>query len=312
VTRALEPAVYFTPEILRSHQGTIDFLNKIDGTGLHVILDDYESVKDLVGISEIKKAPTRGIFVIISQIPIKLDFDFVTYEFPSYSPDELRKIAPGVTDDAIREARGDLRYILRSIEFKGDSQDLFQDAKEFILSIVSTNTDVNPIKYLGHAVQEPGNVASILHENYPDSDADMAKIMEYFSEADILETRIYDGEWGLYPYYNMYGCILPALEIDHSLKEPLRPGSTWTKHQNMCMRNRRIATIARRMPGIRLTVVDMLVLRDYGEHGNIDILKEYNIEPSDIDVMNHLSPLRRIKPKIVAGIKKALAGSIGK
>lgn len=308
VTQALQPAVHFTPEILRSHQGTIDFLNKIDGTELHVILDDYECVKELVGMSEIKKPPTSGIFAIISQVPIKLDFDFVTYEFPLYSPDEMRKMAPGVTDDAIRKARGDLRYILRSLEFKGDAQDLFQDAKEFILGIVSTKTNTNPIKFLGHAVQEPGNVASILHENYPDSKADMAKMMEYFSEADILETRVYDGEWGLYAYYNMYGCILPAIEIAHTLKEPLRPGSTWTKHQNMCMRTRRIAAISRRRPGDRLTIADLLVLRDYAENGNIDILKEYSIEPSDIDVMNHLSPLRRVKPKVVAGIKKALAG----
>jgi hypothetical protein len=49
-----------------------------------------------------------------------------------------------------------------------------------------------------------------------------------------------------------------------------------------------------------------MTLRDYAEAGNADILREYNLQPQDIDVLNHLSPLRKIKPKVVAMLKKQL------
>lgn len=308
VNNALRPAVHITPEILRSHQGTIDFLNKIHGTSLNVILDEYECVKELAGMSEIKKIPTNGLFVVISQIPVKFNFEIVTWEFPVYTPEEMRKIAPGVTDAIIKEARGDVRFILRSLEFNGDIPDLFQDTKEFITNLVSKKSTFNPVQLLGHSVQEPGNVASILHENYVDSDnIKYDKIMEHFSLADIFETRVYNGEWNLFAYYSLFGCVLPAVEIGHSLEKPIRPGSTWTKHQNMCMRAKRIAAMSRRVPNVKLSNNELLLLRDYAEQGNIDILKEYSITPSDLDVMNHLSPLRKVKPKVLSTLKKSLS-----
>jgi hypothetical protein len=49
-----------------------------------------------------------------------------------------------------------------------------------------------------------------------------------------------------------------------------------------------------------------MTLRDYAEAGNADILREYNLQPQDIYVLNHMSPLRNIKPKVMAMLKKQL------
>jgi hypothetical protein len=145
-----------------------------------------------------------------------------------------------------------------------------------------------------------------LHENYVDGKGNLADISEMFSVADIIETEVYNGSWEYLHYFNFWGCVLPSVELKHSLGTKLRPGSTWTKYQNMCMREKRLETLSKRTLGKRLVFDEMLVLREYAEQENDEILREYNLEPQDIDVLNHLSPLRKIKAKTVASLKKCL------
>ena len=53
VHNAIDPCVELTAEILSSKRSTLAFLERIQGTNIPVILDEYESVQDLVGIREI-------------------------------------------------------------------------------------------------------------------------------------------------------------------------------------------------------------------------------------------------------------------
>lgn len=307
VYHSLVPHVELTAEILRSKQGTLDFLEKIRGSNVHVILDEYECIHDLIGIGEITEPPTRGTFCVISQIPVKMNVNLFVYEFPVPGPEEIKRIVPGVRDGIAQKCRGDLRIAIQSLTFQGDDQDDFQSPRDFVQTLVSSETTVNPVHFLEYHVQEPGNMTSILHENYIDSKScrfDVAA--DYFSASDFFEKRIYDGDWNAFSYYTLYGCILPALEIGHSLQVPLRPGSIWTKYQNACMRSKRIASMSSRVPGKRLSMDELLLLRDYAEKGNVEILKEYKFVPSDMDVINHLSPLRKIKAKNLALLKKSL------
>ncbi len=307
VTRALQPHVELTAEILRSRQTTVDFLSKIEGTETHVILDEYECVQDLIGLNEITKPPTNGIFCVVSQVPVKFSFEIVTWEFPVPTAETIRRIVPDATDQVIAMAKGDLRFVIRSLNFAGDAPDDFQGPREFVTDLVSVYSRSNPVDYIGQAVQEPGNVASILHENYVDSKTcDHALTADFFSSADLFETKVYAGDWELFPYYNVFGTILPAATIGHTLRPPLRPGSTWTKYQNMCMRTKRISLMASRTPGKTLTLDELLVLREYAEHGIYEPLRDYQFQKQDIDVLNHLSPLRKMKARTVAVIKKAL------
>ena len=72
------------------------------------------------------------------------------------------------------------------------------------------------------------------------------------------------------------------------------------------MRYKKVQTMARRRPGRQLSLDEILILRDYAENENVEILQEYHLIPQDMDVMNHLSPLRKIKPKVISNIKKCL------
>jgi hypothetical protein len=306
--KAFQPHVELTAEILRSRQSTIEFLLKIEGTSTHVILDEYETISDLVGLGDITKPPTNGTFCVISQVPVKFQFEIETYDFHVPDPETIRRIAPGITDENLIRSRGDLRFAIRSLNFKGDAQDDFMGPRDFLTSLVSVHTTTRPVDHLCDQIQEPGNISSILHENYVDAkNCDYAKTASILSEADMIETRVYAGDWSLYSCYTIFGCIMPASEIGHTLKPPLRPGSTWTKYQNECMRAKRIQAMARRLPGKRLSLDELHLLRDYAERGDVGPLKEYGLVPQDIDTLNHLSPLKKMKAKNLAGLKKSLA-----
>ena len=309
VRKALMPCIELTPDILKSKQDTIDFLNKIHGTEIPVIIDEYECISDLVGLREITKPPTNGLFVVISQVPVKFDFELVTYDFPVLDSNSIKKLFPDADDNIISTCGGDLRKVRHSLSFKSDVWDEFQGPREFLVSLVSRNSDVRPVKYCGQPIQEPGNVASILHENYVDSKGDLANIADQLSVADVIETRVYDGAWDLLPYFNLWGCVLPAVEINHTLSSNLRPGSTWTKYQNSCMRAKKINDATTRVPHRTLCIDSLLLIRSQVEQGDFTNFHEYELKAADLDVMNHLSPLHKIKPKVLASLKKQCAAT---
>jgi hypothetical protein len=311
VHRTLGPThIELTSEILKSKHDTTEFLEKIRTSDLPVILDDYECVQDLVGLRELTGPPTRGLFVVTSQVLPKFDFEFQVFDFPVPTFEEIKVMVPAATDEAIRRARGDVRQVEQSTHFSSDWRDQFQGPRDFVTSLVSTSSNANPAHFVGEPIQEPGNIASILQQNYVDvpkcKPETLASVADYFSQADIIEDRVYAGDWDLLPLFNLYGCILPAVKIGHTLKEPLKPGATWTKYQNMCMRTKKIQAMATRVPGKRLDLDHLLLLRDYAEAGDVATLREYGLLPQDLDVLNHLSPFRKIKAKTLAGLKKSL------
>lgn len=309
--KALGPKlVELTSEILRSRQDTNEFLDKIRGSEISILLDEYETLSDLVGLRDITEIPTNGQFIVTSQIVPKFDFEIAIHEFPVKTFAQIKELCPEATDENIKISNGDLRWVFRSLEFTSDSMDEFNSPREFVTELVSLYSKVNPVKFIGHPVCEPGNMASILNANYvdgPKNKMDLAEIAEYFSQADVIEDKVFSGSWDLLPYFNLFGCILPAISIGHTLKPPLKPGSSWTKYQNMCMRNKKIKTMSHRVPRLDLDLDALMLLRDMAEGGNCEILKEYGIQPQDVDVMSHLSPIRKLKPKALSTIKKWLS-----
>ena len=309
--KALGPnLVELTSEILRCRADTAEFLEKIRGTQIPILLDEYETLVDLVGLRDLKEVPTLGQFIVTSQIVPKFDFEIEVLEFPTKTFEEIKTLCPGATDENIRASKGDLRWVFMSLEFSSDQRDDFNSPREFVTDLVSVWSKTNPANFIGTPVCEPGNMASILNANYvdgPKNKLDFALIADYFSQADVIEDAVFSGSWDLLPYFNLFGCILPAVAIGHTLKPPLKPGSTWTKYQNICMRNKKIKAMSHRVPRLDLDLDALLLLRDRAEAGDYEILREYGIQPQDVDVMSHLSPLRKLKPKALSTIKKWLS-----
>lgn len=303
----LEPCVELTADVLRSKQDTVNFLERIRGTNIPVILDEYEVVQDLIGLREIKGPPTKGIFVVVSQIPVKFDFEIATYNFPVPTPAKIKALFPEASDTAIQKSRGDLRYVIQSLTLESDGKDEFTSTRDFLERLVSKTSKVRPVDAMCRSIHEPGNVLAILHENHIDSKTcDHALVLDTLSQACIFETKLYEGHWDLYDYYGVMGCFMPAHQIGHTLKVPLRPGSVWTKHQSACARAKKLEALAKRVPGERLTIEHMHLLFLYAEHENLEMLREHNLKPQDIDALNHINPFRKIKAKTLSYIKNGL------
>jgi len=311
VHKHMDPCIEITSDTLRSKQDTINLLEKIRGTDIPVIIDEYEAVSDLAGIRELSGPPTNGILIIISQVPLRLDFDIPVWQFPIKNEEEIMALFPGADPEVVRESKGDLRRVKQSLIFQSDDWDEFQSPKEFIKSLVSVGYDEPPSLYIGHIMPEPGNIVSILQENYVNNakaDLDLlVRISDSFSSADIFDRKMYEGSWDLMVYHTMFGCVIPAIELNHSLGPDLRPGSLWTKYQNTCMRIKRLRTLSRRPKnGQSLSRSALSMLRTYIQEGNFEIISEYDIQVQDVDTFNYLSPLAKIKPKVLSSLKKWL------
>jgi hypothetical protein len=311
VHAALGPCIEITHDILKSKQDTLDLLNKIHGTKISVILDEYECVIGLVGLKEITKIPTDGQFIVISQIPVKFDFEIVTYNFPVPSREDMKRIVPMATDSMIDLADGDIRWVIQSLTFKSDFKDDFHGPKDFVTSLVSKTSNVEPTHFIGHPLAEPGNMASILNANYLDSsNVNYEIVSEIFSQADIIEDVVYSGDWDLLPYFNLWGCILPAKEIGHTLGTNLKPGSSWTKYQNMCMRRKKIKAMYERVPRLNQDMDGILLIMKYIEKDEpraLELMKEYGFQREDIDLLNHMTPFQKLKAKTVSNLKKCVS-----
>ena len=311
VHAALDPCIELTADTLRSKQETLGFLERIHGTHTPVILDEYETVQDLVGIREIKGPPTHGLFVVVSQIPVKFDFEIVTYHFPVPTPEKIASLFPDADNAVIRACRGDLRYVMQSLTLESDAKDEFIGTRDLMERLVSKTSTVRPFDVSDRSIHEPGNVLAILHENYIDSKtADHARIVDTLSEACIFETKLYEGRWDLYDVYGFMGCFIPATQIGHTLKVPLRPGSVWTKHQSSCARGKKLEALSKRVSGKRLSMEEMHLLFLYAENEDVDVLREYGLLPQDLDTLNHINPFRKFKAKTLMNLKNDLRVSM--
>jgi len=70
------------------------------------------------------------------------------------------------------------------------------------------------------------------------------------------------------------------------------------------MRKKKIQKISEKVAFIKTDIDSLLLLRKYAEKGQYNLLSEYKIEAKDVDVLNHLSPLVKLKPKEIQEIKK--------
>jgi hypothetical protein len=270
--------------------------------GLPVIIDDYESVCDTIGLKEID---VLDRVIIIGNLPIKKLDGFYIWEFPTKTYDELMEIASiyNVTDaDVVRKSGGDIRRIISDI---GDDKDVFWTPKDFVRSMICKGGSRNPRDYIGKMIEEHGHVMDMIFDNYIDSKADPNDILECLSRAAVYDDVIYAGNWNLLPYFSIEACIYPSYYINHTIHGDIRPGSMWTKFSNMCMRRKKLKDLSTRIPRHHLDVDSIILLRDYFEKGKgYHLIKEYKLRKSDFDVMNHLYIKRKLKPSIISALKK--------
>ena len=291
-------------------------LDRLENSIAHIVVDDIELDREF--LEKIKNGYrfSKGALIIITQNISKLDFcNCLHFEHPDIGlmvkiglKNRPKETITRLTSLA-RVARGNLRTFLYSIDFL-ESHDLFKSPKDFVSDLLCPSLE-NPRNYIGTIISEHGYIWGVIHDNYIDvPDIDMVRVSECMSMAELLDSQIYNGNWGLLHAFCTVSTIIPAIEVNHGLvKEKLRPGSAWTKFGNHKMRYNKLVDIRNRTPchidSDSLAVV-MFKCKKNPENA-VDIFKSYGLKASDVDFINHLALKDKLSSKEIQILKKRLA-----
>lgn len=251
--------IWLTEETLRAKQVTLEFLGRVRSSDRPVIIDDFETVSDLVGLRELTGRPSRGRLFITARSPVKLSFPVFNVEFPVPTREKLFKIVSKIKPEAdplkihdlAERAQGSVRFVLQGLEFDSDAHDNFQEPKRDLeVLLVKGAKGGRPCLETLH---EHGYSWAVVQENYPDAPhltlTDIADIADMMSRAALIDDCIYrKQQWELLPYFAVDAVFAPSMKIKKTLKK-LRPGSMWTKYQNECMKRKKLESILAKIGG---------------------------------------------------------------
>ena len=301
-------------DTLRSKQSTITFIDRASFTNLPIIIDDWNIVSELIGSRELTGPLNSSLTVIISPEPIHEDFEFRGVRWEDRTLEEMKTIGKKYCDDPEKVHRlavhcgGNLHVLISTLSFDsvGD-RDVFESPKNFIYGLLCHGGEDEVYDNIGESLCEHGYMWGVVQENYVDTPGEnmefYARVAEHLSTAGILDETIYHGNWHLLPFFNLHAVLYPAQMVGHRLDaEKLRPGSMWTKYQNMCMRQKKFRNIVKK----NLDINGLMVIRDYCQNGDATMLRQYNFDSQDLDIMNHLAIVNKIKPRIMTQLKKTL------
>jgi hypothetical protein len=299
-----------------------EYMDRLKTSDCHVVIDDIEAdshaVKDVFESVKSGQKLSKGSLIIIARNIDKIDFcnsvhfdpidnpTMVTIGRQKFPKEPLRRLERLAT-----ESCGNVRNFLFSIHFS-DTRDIFRTPKDFVCDLLC-ESNVNISNYFCASIPEHGYTWDIVHENYPDSKvADIEYISECMSQADVLDTEIYKGTWELIPVFSTVSTIMPAFQLNHSLDRSLiRSGSAWTKFGNYKMRDMKYRSMSNRVP-FKLDVDALMLVKKYIQVDRskaLELCKEYKLTSSDMDVINHLALINKLKTKELQSIKKSLKGA---
>jgi len=261
----------------------------------HLILDTVDFDGD----------PPRslGSTLVVALSP-RENYDW-TLEIPPLPESERVEIAHKFFEGDIQAKGTNLRTFLTDLDFSHGRDD-FPTPKEFIVDLLTKGGTIDTWSHAGHVVMEHGYSFGIVHENYTDAKgADPLCLSEWMSLADTQDDYAKSAS-----FFSFLGIIAPCLLMNRSLTGELRPGSSWTKYNNHKMREKKFAAMSRKIP---IDLDSLMVLNayclKYERDKNTDVLshlRAYNFSSSDLDVMNHLILVNKMKAKTLTSLKKQL------
>ena len=313
-----------TGDHISSKSHTVDILDKLRFSSCHVIIDDIDV--ETYGFREITDRLGQGLslsggcLIILTRTDIKIQgcesaelaklsvnelVNFARTKFHTHQLKDLVELA--------KKSMGNIRNFISSLEFS-EKKDTFKTPKNLVYDMVcrAPKYPEYASDYIGKSIDDHGYSWGIIHENYPDAlvDDSYADIAEWMSLADVVDTVMYDGKWDFTPIFSMYGIIMPALKINHTLERgDMRPGSAWTKYGNYKMRYSRYKSIYIRNSKFKMDLDAIKLVHAYCVRdglGAVPLLINCKINSADIDTVNHLSLITKLKPKALSIIKKKL------
>ncbi len=284
-----------------------DLKSYFKNSSQHLIIDGYKN--DMINLKQVidyvsdgNKITKKSLIVCSSQIHI-ID-NFKTIIVSKKIPEIIMLLNPSHPNSkrAAEMCGGNLFNFEHYLEFS-DPKDLFITPKEYVSRVLC---DPNFKFYKDTNITEHGHMWDIMYENYPDSKGvNIQTVARSMSNADILESSMYRGEWNVMPYFINSAMTLPKYHMGDTLsKDKLRPGSSWTKFGNYKMRYLKVRRILEKS---RLkNVDDLLTIYNHVKMGDVEKYCGYNLNAQDFDVLNHLCVGNKLKAREVSNIKKKI------
>lgn len=295
--------IYILPEHLKSKN---IFLDCIKHSKKHCILEDIPSetgFKSMIEKISDGHTLTKGA-VVGTSTDMYMYPGFETIYVSRHAPETLLRLRPHARlEDAVR-ADGSVQHFLSYVDERSDTKDTFKTGKEVITELLCDGEK----RYDRDKAFEHGNMFAMFQENYLDSEGvNFAGAALSFSDADILDSAIYDGNWEAMSFFVNAAFRRPKVFMGAPLRpQEVRAGSCWTRHGNYKMRKQRVRDIARSAAPKVVGVDELCLLRRHAQLKNFDTLLEYNITPQAFDIMNHLCVNNKLKQREVSNIKKQL------
>ena len=290
-----------------------ELLDRLKVSDTHVVIDDVELDKQMTEFIKEGGKLSKGSLIIVLRSVSKVDFcNCLHFERPDVSTlvaigaKQFPKVSKCTLTSLAKAANGNIRNFLYSVDFP-DTRDVFKTPKDFLIDLACANGTENPSDHLCESICEHGYTWDVIHENYLDVlDADFVSISESLSQSEIIDTFIYNGNWDLLPFFSMTSILIPSIFLQHRLKrETLRPGSSWTKYGNYRMRMIKYRAMTRRTTNC-LDHDALCVIRAYPPDDAFAIMKSYQFQSQDVDIMNHLSFGSKMKAREIQNLKKRL------
>jgi hypothetical protein len=286
--------VELTSDVLKSE--------RLKTTWTHVLVEELD----------VSGPVSLGSTIVVADGPVE-NFDCVRVEplsvqdLVALGKKKFPRLEERLVQHYAKESRGDVRNFLFRLEGYSCDKDVFKTPKDFVYDLVCKGGALSPSDYIGRPVMEHGYSWGIIHENYLDAPGvSIEKIADMMSIADLKDEEMYNG-YSSGNIFSLFGIVMPAIDIAHSLdKSTMRPGSAWTKFNNYKMRFRRYNDLKIRS-GIDVDKLMVLSLHCKSNPNDaVAMLRHYGIESADVDMMNHISLINKIKPRVLQNIKNKL------
>jgi len=317
--------VDFSTDTMRSKHNTEHTLSFLEGTKSVILFDDIDtenqSFKIIADFINNTKYVT-GPIVFTCRECFKLEkilTGLVSLEMPVPTIYQLDKLSRQILGDIKHDIvyGGNLRnFVIALDSFKNfglvvSEGDDFYTTRESVIDLICTGGRGYE-RFIGDSIEEHGHTMDLVHSNYNvDTMEDCVKISDSLSRADMMDAHIYTGNWDFLPYFTLDACVVPAAAHGNTLeRDKLKPGSSWTKHYNYRMRRKQVDNFINRNPvgGFDLDSFSYLIsiIKSLSLTRSLELLKSYDIQSRDIDLMNHIVLSNKLKGKTLIHIKKAL------
>tara|TARA_R110001592_G_scaffold51_2_gene278 strand:- start:2339 stop:3376 length:1038 start_codon:yes stop_codon:yes gene_type:complete len=269
-----------------------------------VVIDEVSIDKNILeGIKKIGKLSKLST-ILITQNSSGIDFCPII-NVPKATVDVMLKIANKGQEflNLALLCDGNIRNFLNALEFNF-VPDNFAEPRQIVKGLLGSGTqNLEPWSILSKGISDHGYMWSIVHENAIDSQNWDHRIADSMSMADIYDGLIFAGNWDFMRYFTIEAFIKPALQLEHTLDtSKMRAGSSWTKYNNQKMRIKKVRSMGLDIDRIH-TIKDMC--RDKTEN-HLETLKHYKITRQDLDIINHLALVNKIKTRDLMRLKKEI------